>query len=74
MCPPMKVMDVEHIMEQWAPRWIAWERDNVGLQIGDRMQPIKRILVSLDVTPGVVAEAEADWAEQLPARSHASTV
>ena len=67
MCPPMKVMDVEHIMEQWAPRWIAWERDNVGLQIGDRMQPIKRILVSLDVTPGVVAEAVRRKAQMIVA-------
>ncbi len=50
-------MDVEHIIEQWAPRWTAWERDNVGLQIGDRNKRVRRILVCLDVTPGVVAEA-----------------
>ena len=53
----MKVMDVEHIIEQWAPRWTAWERDNVGLQIGDRTRRVRRILVCLDVTPGVIAEA-----------------
>ncbi|MEX2116545.1 MAG: Nif3-like dinuclear metal center hexameric protein [Bacteroidota bacterium] len=53
----MTVNDVEHIMEQWAPRWIAWERDNVGLQVGDRSSPVRRILVSLDVTEDVVGEA-----------------
>lgn len=53
----MTVKDVESIMEQWAPRWIAWERDNVGLQVGDRSAPVRRILLCLDVTEEVVAEA-----------------
>jgi dinuclear metal center YbgI/SA1388 family protein len=63
----MKVMDIEHIMEQWAPRWTAWERDNVGLQIGDRTRRVKRILVSLDVTPKIVAEAVRKKAEMIVA-------
>lgn len=53
----MTVKDIEDIMEQWAPRWIAWERDNVGLQVGDRSAPVRRILLCLDVTEEVVAEA-----------------
>jgi len=53
----MTVSDVEHIMEEWAPRWIAWERDNVGLQVGDRTAQVRRILVCLDVTEEVVSEA-----------------
>lgn len=53
----MIVEDVEHIMEQWAPRWAAWERDNVGLQIGDRRRRVRRVLLSLDVTKDVVREA-----------------
>jgi len=63
----MKVVDVEQIMEQWAPRWTAWERDNVGLQIGDRTRRIKRVLVSLDVTPEVVDEAIRRKAEMIVA-------
>lgn len=53
----MKVIDFEHIVEEWAPRWIAWERDNVGLQIGDRNRRVRRVLVCLDVTPAVAKEA-----------------
>ncbi len=53
----MTVKDIEGIMEEWAPRWIAWERDNVGLQVGDRSAPVRRILLCLDVTEEVVAEA-----------------
>lgn len=55
----MTVSDVEQIMEQWAPRWIAWERDNVGLQVGDRAAGVRRILLCLDVTEEVVDEAVA---------------
>ncbi len=57
--------DVDNIMEQWAPRWIAWERDNVGLQVGDRKASVRRILICLDVTEDVVAEAVSMKADLL---------
>ncbi len=63
----MNVADVEDIMEQWAPRWTAWERDNVGLQVGDRTRRVKRILVSLDVTPEIVDEAVRRKADMIVA-------
>jgi len=53
----MTVADVEHIIEEWAPRWVAWERDNVGLQIGRRNQQVRKIMLALEVTEGVVHEA-----------------
>jgi len=53
----MTVQDVQHIIESWAPREIAWERDNVGLQAGDPAHSVRRILVALDATPQVVEEA-----------------
>lgn len=53
----MTVADIEEIMETWAPRWTAWERDNVGLQVGDPRARVRRILVCLDVTPEVIEEA-----------------
>jgi dinuclear metal center YbgI/SA1388 family protein len=53
----MTVNDIAAILEEWAPRWTAWERDNVGLQIGDGARAVARVLVTLDVTPNVVAEA-----------------
>jgi dinuclear metal center YbgI/SA1388 family protein len=53
----MKLAEIEQFFESWAPRWTAWERDNVGLQVGRRSQSIKSVLVALDVTPEVVGEA-----------------
>jgi dinuclear metal center YbgI/SA1388 family protein len=53
-------MTVEHvakILESWAPKWIAWERDNVGLQVGYLHQKVSRILVALDVTEKIITEA-----------------
>ncbi len=53
----MTVNDVHRLISSWAPPDIAWEKDNIGLQIGDMNAAVKGILVSLDVTPNVVAEA-----------------
>ena len=54
----MLVQDVQHIVELWAPTEIAWERDNVGLQVGSRDKQVQRILVALDVNDEVVLEAK----------------
>jgi dinuclear metal center YbgI/SA1388 family protein len=59
----MTVADIEEFFDDWAPRWTAWDRDNVGLQVGDRSRRVKRILVALDVTPEIVGEAIAKKAE-----------
>ena len=53
----MTVRDIQEIMDAWAPPDIAWERDNVGLQTGDPGTRIRGILVALDVTEGIAAEA-----------------
>ena len=53
----MTVADVEHILEGWAPRWTAWDRDNVGLQLGQHDQRVSKIMVALEITEGVVKEA-----------------
>jgi dinuclear metal center YbgI/SA1388 family protein len=55
----MTVAEIERFFEDWTPRWTAWERDNVGLQVGDRSKPVRKILVALDVTDEVIAEAVA---------------
>ena len=44
-------------MEAWAPTWTAWERDNVGLQLGDATRRVRRIGIALDITEEVVDEA-----------------
>jgi dinuclear metal center YbgI/SA1388 family protein len=53
----MTVREIADIVEQWAPPWTAWERDNVGLQIGDDSRPVSRVLVALDATEDVIDEA-----------------
>jgi dinuclear metal center YbgI/SA1388 family protein len=53
----MKLTDIEQFFESWAPSWTAWERDNVGLQIGRRSRRVKNVLIALDVTPEIVSEA-----------------
>ena len=53
----MKLADLEKFFEMWAPRWTAWERDNVGIQIGRRSHPVRRVLITLDVTPEIIEEA-----------------
>ena len=40
----------KHLKEDW---------DNVGLLVGERNMEVKGVLATLDVTPEVVAEAEA---------------
>jgi dinuclear metal center YbgI/SA1388 family protein len=53
----MLIRDVIELMESWAPRWTAWSKDNVGLQVGDASRTVRRILIALDVVPAVVQEA-----------------
>lgn len=55
----MILADIEKFFEEWAPRWTAWERDNVGIQIGRRSREVSKLLVALDVTPEIIEEAVA---------------
>ena len=48
---------IKQIMDELAPPLLAEEWDNVGLQIGDPRQPVRRIWVALDPTPQVVKAA-----------------
>lgn len=47
-------------LEEWAPKGIAWERDNVGLQVGDPNIKIKNILLSLDLSEVVIEIAKKE--------------
>jgi len=47
-------------LEEWAPKGIAWEKDNVGIQIGDPEIKIKNILLSLDLTGEVIKAAQKE--------------
>ncbi len=54
----MTVRDIARIIEAWAPRAIAWEKDNVGLQIGDLDNRVRKILLALEISPEVIREAK----------------
>ncbi|MCX6144050.1 MAG: Nif3-like dinuclear metal center hexameric protein [Ignavibacteriales bacterium] len=53
----MNLADVEIFFEEWTPRWTAWERDNVGIQIGRRSRKVANLLIALDATPEIIEEA-----------------
>lgn len=53
------VHDMEMLVGGIAPFELAEEWDNVGLLMGWRENPVDRVLVALDVTPGVIDEAKA---------------
>ncbi|HLR08011.1 MAG TPA: Nif3-like dinuclear metal center hexameric protein [Bacillota bacterium] len=53
----MEAKSVFQLMEKWAPSYLAFDWDNVGLQLGSFNKPIKRIMITLDVLEPVVDEA-----------------
>lgn len=54
----MVLREIRQILEAWAPPDIAWEHDNIGLQVGSLSTNVRTILVALDVTDEVVKEAQ----------------
>ena len=53
------------ILEQIAPRELSESYDNVGLLAGHPAQTVERVLVALDLTEGVVREAEKAGAQMI---------
>jgi len=53
----MTVKDIQRIIETWAPKEIAWNKDNIGLQAGSSDAVVRTILVCLDVTEDTIGEA-----------------
>ena len=53
----MKASEIIRKIEQWAPKGLVDSWDNTGLQVGNPDQDISGILVSMDVTDGVVQRA-----------------
>lgn len=63
----VKLQAVLEALEALAPRRLAEEWDNVGLQLGQPAQPVERVLVALDVSAAVVAEAREKKADLIVA-------
>jgi dinuclear metal center YbgI/SA1388 family protein len=53
----VKLQQVTNLINTLAPKHLAYDWDNIGLQLGDYNQDISRVLVTLDVTEEVVEEA-----------------
>jgi dinuclear metal center YbgI/SA1388 family protein len=53
----MTCKEIFKYLENWAPKEIAWDKDNVGLQVGSAERKIKNILLSLDLNMKVLDEA-----------------
>ncbi|MDL4841519.1 Nif3-like dinuclear metal center hexameric protein [Aquibacillus rhizosphaerae] len=49
--------DLIRKFEQWAPKKLAYNWDNVGLQVGTLNKQISKIMITLDVLENVVDEA-----------------
>ena len=54
----MKVKDIAAAIERIVPLELAQDWDNVGLLVGDANRKVKRVLLTIDVTAAVVAEAK----------------
>ena len=54
----MKINDIAEKIEKIVPLELAQDWDNVGLLIGDEQRNIKNILLTIDITSDVVAEAK----------------
>ena len=54
----MKIKDIAEKIEKIAPLKLAQDWDNVGLLIGDPQRNVKNILLTIDVTKEVLAEAK----------------
>jgi dinuclear metal center YbgI/SA1388 family protein len=53
------VRDITKKIEEFAPRFLMEDYDNLGLMVGDEMKEVKKVLLSLDGTNEVVKEAIA---------------
>lgn len=61
------VQDVGRFLEQFAPSHLAEDWDNVGLLVGDRSTPVRRIMTCLTITPASADEAVREQADLIVA-------
>ena len=53
----LTVQQIADFMEEWAPLGYAEDYDNVGLLVGHPEQPVHRIMVCVDASEAVIAQA-----------------
>lgn len=52
-----KGQNIIRILEEFAPKYLAYEDDKIGLQLGTLNKEIKKVMLTLDVLENVVDEA-----------------
>ena len=57
MSSSMTAKDIIQTFEKWSPKHLAYDWDNVGLQVGSLNKPVNKVMVALDVLENVVDEA-----------------
>ena len=63
----MLVQDIYNFIDELAPFSYAMSFDNSGLLLGDRQNPVKKILVTLDCTLPAVEKAIEEGADLIVA-------
>jgi len=63
----MNLRDMVQTLEEIAPLRLAEAWDNVGLLAGDPRQPVRRVLLTVDLTRAVLAEAKKTQAQLIVA-------
>jgi len=53
----MKGKEIINFIEDWAPPKVAWEKDNVGIQVGSTSRKVKNIMLCLELTEKVLDES-----------------
>ncbi|MCK8815950.1 Nif3-like dinuclear metal center hexameric protein [Natroniella sulfidigena] len=54
----VKLQQITNLLNQLAPKNLAADWDNIGLQLGDYNQEVKKVLVSLDINQEILQEAK----------------
>lgn len=58
----IKCQTVINLIERFAPKSLAEEWDNIGLQVGSPLEDISGVMVALDISDSVIEEAKAKGA------------
>ncbi len=53
----MQINEIIKQIEDWAPKGIAWDKDNIGLQVGSPNNKVTNVLLALDFNQKVLREA-----------------
>ena len=54
-----KVIDIAKEIEEFAPKFLMEDYDNVGLMVGDEQKKVHKVLLALDCTKEVIKEASS---------------